>query len=198
MLRHGRVRRAEGAPGAKPAEHADPREDGRHQRRGTSRKRTGTRQWSALSSACCAALRRAAGAPSALMRDVGNEVPPDRRLPVRGDPLRGQGSPASRLHLSLHGMSAPDRQCVFNGAGCGRRRLPTRGDPAAPAPTQSRQRAGTLDDTPWPRPTAHFWTRSAQPWVVLPEEDQRFRDATGGPRLDASRLGVRRSRFVPD
>jgi hypothetical protein len=37
-----------------------------------------------------------------------------------------------------------------------------------------RVRAGTLDDTSWLRPTVHFWTRSAQPWVVLPEEDQRF------------------------
>ena len=37
-----------------------------------------------------------------------------------------------------------------------------------------RVRAGTLDDTSWLRPTVHFWTRSAQPWVVLPEGDQRF------------------------
>ena len=29
-------------------------------------------------------------------------------------------------------------------------------------------RAGTLDETSWLRPTAHFWTRSKQPWVVLP------------------------------
>ena len=37
-----------------------------------------------------------------------------------------------------------------------------------------RVRAGTLDDASWLRPTVHFWTRSAQRWVVLPEEDQRF------------------------
>jgi hypothetical protein len=37
-----------------------------------------------------------------------------------------------------------------------------------------RVRAGTLDDTSWLRRTVHFWTRSAQPWVVLPEGDQRF------------------------
>ena len=35
-------------------------------------------------------------------------------------------------------------------------------------------RAGTLDDTSWLRPTVHFWTRSAQPWVVLPEGGTRF------------------------
>ncbi len=28
---------------------------------------------------------------------------------------------------------------------------------------------GTLDDASWVVPTAHFWTRSAQPWVVFPE-----------------------------
>jgi hypothetical protein len=37
-----------------------------------------------------------------------------------------------------------------------------------------RVRAGTLDDTSWLRPTAHFWTRSKQPWVMLPEGDQIF------------------------
>jgi hypothetical protein len=30
-------------------------------------------------------------------------------------------------------------------------------------------RGGTLDDTSWLRPTIHFWTRSAQPWVTLPD-----------------------------
>ncbi|MEA2739428.1 MAG: hypothetical protein QOH05_2735 [Acetobacteraceae bacterium] len=30
-------------------------------------------------------------------------------------------------------------------------------------------RGGTFDDTAWIRPTAHYWTRSAQPWVVFPE-----------------------------
>ncbi len=34
-------------------------------------------------------------------------------------------------------------------------------------------RGGTLDDTSWLRPTVHFWTRSAQKWVVLPEGGQR-------------------------
>jgi hypothetical protein len=35
-------------------------------------------------------------------------------------------------------------------------------------------RGGTLDDTSWLRPTTHFWTRSKQPWVILPEGDQIF------------------------
>ena len=37
-----------------------------------------------------------------------------------------------------------------------------------------RVRVGTLDDTSWPRPTKHFWVRSKQPWITLPERDQVF------------------------
>jgi hypothetical protein len=39
----------------------------------------------------------------------------------------------------------------------------------APAGTVFALRSGALDDTSWLRPTIHFWTRSAQPWVMLPE-----------------------------
>jgi len=47
--------------------------------------------------------------------------------------------------------------------------------PGLPSPIAFRRvGAGTLDDTSWLRPTAHFWTRSAQPWVVLPPDGQRF------------------------
>jgi hypothetical protein len=35
-----------------------------------------------------------------------------------------------------------------------------------------RVRVGSLDDRSWLRPTAHFWTRSKQPWITLPEGDQ--------------------------
>lgn len=35
-------------------------------------------------------------------------------------------------------------------------------------------RAGTLDDTSWIRPQAHLWTRSAQPWVAIPEGVPRY------------------------
>jgi hypothetical protein len=33
---------------------------------------------------------------------------------------------------------------------------------------------GTLDDTLLLRPTVHVWTRSKQPWIVLPDSDQQF------------------------
>ena len=39
---------------------------------------------------------------------------------------------------------------------------------------ERRVRAGTLDDTSWVRPTVHFWIRSKQPWVTLPEGDRVF------------------------
>jgi hypothetical protein len=45
----------------------------------------------------------------------------------------------------------------------------------APRPGSGlRVRAGTLDDTSWLRPTVHFYTRSKQSWVTLPEGDQSF------------------------
>jgi len=43
-----------------------------------------------------------------------------------------------------------------------------------PGSTIRNVRGGTLDDTSWLRPTVHFWTRSKQPWVVLPEGDRSF------------------------
>lgn len=42
-----------------------------------------------------------------------------------------------------------------------------------------RVRAGTLDDRSWLQPTAHFFTRSKQPWVPLPEGDQIFEAQPG-------------------
>jgi hypothetical protein len=42
--------------------------------------------------------------------------------------------------------------------------------PGSANPNAFRAVRGTLDDTSWLRPTAHFWTRSKQPRVVLPDE----------------------------
>jgi hypothetical protein len=30
-------------------------------------------------------------------------------------------------------------------------------------------KAGTLDETSWLRPSAHYWTKRKQPWVLIPE-----------------------------
>jgi hypothetical protein len=43
-----------------------------------------------------------------------------------------------------------------------------------PPGTQRVIRGGTLDDTSWLQPTTHFWTRSKQKWVVLPEGETQF------------------------
>jgi hypothetical protein len=45
----------------------------------------------------------------------------------------------------------------------------------APRPGAAvRVRAGTLDDASWLHPTMHFWTRSKQPWIVLPDGSRTF------------------------
>jgi hypothetical protein len=38
---------------------------------------------------------------------------------------------------------------------------------------------GTLDDTSWLCPVGHIWTRSAQPWVHIPESSLTFDEQPG-------------------
>jgi hypothetical protein len=45
---------------------------------------------------------------------------------------------------------------------------------ARPGATVRNVRGGTLDDTSWLRPTVHFWTRSKQPWIALPDGGRNF------------------------
>ncbi len=37
-------------------------------------------------------------------------------------------------------------------------------------------KAGTLDDTAWLRPDAHYWVRRRQPWVALPKDVPVFEE----------------------
>jgi len=46
-------------------------------------------------------------------------------------------------------------------------------------------RPGTLDDTSWLSPVAHIWTRSAQPWVPIPDDVLRFSGQPKGEEIDA-------------
>lgn len=51
------------------------------------------------------------------------------------------------------------------------------GDPRTGAPAAGPFRiirGGTLDDASWLRPTAHYWARSKQPWVMLPADATVF------------------------
>ena len=46
------------------------------------------------------------------------------------------------------------------------------------APTRA-VRAGTLDDNSWVQPTRHFFTRSAQPWFVIPPGMEAYETQPG-------------------
>lgn len=48
---------------------------------------------------------------------------------------------------------------------------------------------GTLDDTSWLRPTDHLFTRSAQPWVKIPDDAE----AHEGRPTDLSRFGDKKA-----
>ncbi len=48
---------------------------------------------------------------------------------------------------------------------------------------------GTLDDITGLRPTAHSWTRSAQPWVAIPEDALRYEGTPMDRRWLPDRIG---------
>ena len=54
---------------------------------------------------------------------------------------------------------------------------------------------GTLDDTSWLTPAAHIWTRSALPWVAIPEHTANFPQE---PDSDAALMEAFRDRSVRD
>ena len=60
-----------------------------------------------------------------------------------------------------------------NGAFCGACATRVWGEPVQ-FPQVVNVEPGTLDDTTWLRPIAHIWTRSAQPWVVIPPNTLSF------------------------
>lgn len=55
---------------------------------------------------------------------------------------------------------------VFGCSACGAALWGERRD----RPEMRNLEAGTLDDTSWFRPVAHIWTRSAQPWIQIPDD----------------------------
>jgi hypothetical protein len=53
---------------------------------------------------------------------------------------------------------------------------------------------GTLDDTSWLQPVGNIWTRSAQPWVAIPESELSFeREPQGDAWLSLVRAWKNRS-----
>jgi hypothetical protein len=74
---------------------------------------------------------------------------------LRGTPARyAAGAPGGRTR---QGTACPECFCRLWG------------EPAA-FPQVMVIRPGTLDDTTWLHPIAHIWTRSAQPWVRIPDD----------------------------
>lgn len=47
------------------------------------------------------------------------------------------------------------------------------------APAIAILKPGTLDDTTWMRPIGHIWTRSAQPWVPIPDHMVNYETQPG-------------------
>ena len=72
----------------------------------------------------------------------------------------------------LYEIALPDgrRKRAFRCAGCGTHLW---GAPLR-VPQVLNLHPGTLDDTSWFEPVAHIWTRSAQPWVVIPADKLRY------------------------
>ncbi len=65
---------------------------------------------------------------------------------------------------------AKTMECWFC-ADCGTRLWHVPGGAAYP---NRNIKPGTLDDTSWLMPAIHFWTRSAQKWVALPDDVVRY------------------------
>jgi hypothetical protein len=81
--------------------------------------------------------------------------------------VKGEPRPVERIADSGRvnvRLLCPDCGCWISGIG----RVAPSGE------LVRRVRAGTLDDRSWLRPTAHFFTRTKQPWVTLPKGDQIY------------------------
>lgn len=88
-------------------------------------------------------------------------------MPVRTDDLViTKGEPKEWRRPTDSGREVICRFCPD----CGTRLFhnPTRN------PKVTNVKPGTLDDTKWVRPVGHLWTRSAQPWVVIGEEELSY------------------------
>jgi hypothetical protein len=78
-----------------------------------------------------------------------------------------QGTPAL---FARQTSSTKTMECWFCPS-CGTRLFHMPGGAAYP---NRNIKPGTLDDTSWLVPTIHFWTRSAQPWIRIPDDATRY------------------------
>ena len=79
------------------------------------------------------------------------------------------------LHSSLNARGEPRRAKI-----CGQCGVRMWSEPPK-YPDYAVMRPGILDDRSWVRPIAHIWTRSAQPWVVIPPGSLTFEGQPADP-----------------
>ncbi len=75
------------------------------------------------------------------------------------------------------GVTLPDGR-EKSGLRCPRCRGPAGGDSRGAGLMMLE--GGTFDDTSWLEPAGHIWTRSAQPWVRIPEDALCFAEQPSG------------------
>ena len=96
----------------------------------------------------------------------GNHIVVDEHAVVRGDGVALTSGRPEAYEIELpDGRVKRSRFCP---------RCATRLFGPSSAPGLAVVEPGTLDDTSWLRPVGHIWTRSAQPWLRLPEDSLRF------------------------
>jgi hypothetical protein len=105
-------------------------------------------------------------------RRIAEPQVPDQPAPLQlgecGELFRDR--PLARRVFVAHQAEVDDIEHVDPQVALAKLRLKARsGSGASTSPFRS-VRAGTLHDTSWLRPTVHFWTRSKQPWIILPDE----------------------------
>jgi hypothetical protein len=81
-----------------------------------------------------------------------------------------RGTPRRFDHVTESGRRAEAWFC----SNCGTRVFGSPREGASGEGAMRIVRAGTLDDISWLRPSIHVWTRSAQPWTVIPGDVPRF------------------------
>ncbi len=97
--------------------------------------------------------------------------------------VRREALEVLRGELREYSLELPDGRRK-HGKFCGRCSTRLWGEPFK-LPGLAVLRPGTLDDTSWLHPIGHIWTRSAQPWVRIPDDTLNFRRQPEGDEAAA-------------
>jgi hypothetical protein len=85
---------------------------------------------------------------------------------------RREAVEVTKGELREYSLELPDGRSKI-GRFCGRCSTRILGRPPK-FPSLVNLRPGTLDDTSWVSPVGHIWTRSAQPWIRIPDGALNF------------------------